>query len=282
MATATLLLSCPDQKGLVARLAGFVFDRGGNILHADHHADSAAGIFLSRLEWELDGFAVDRPAIADAFRPLGEELGARWSLSFSDRRPRLALWVTRQDHCLVDLFYRQRAGELRCEIPLVISNHQKLEACARSYGAEFVWIPVKKGAKAEAEERQRELIALRNIDLVVLAKYMQILSSELVASLPPAINIHHSFLPAFAGASPYRRAHARGVKLIGATAHYVTADLDEGPIIAQDVATVSHRQSVRDLVRMGKDLERVVLARAVRSHLENRVVVYGNKTAVFE
>ncbi len=282
MPSAILLLSCPDQKGLVARLSGFVYERGGNILHADHHGDVAAGIFLSRLEWELDGFALAREEIAPHIEALATELGADWRLQFSDERPRIALFVTRQDHCLVDLCYRQSCGELRGEIPLVISNHPRLEARARQWGAAYHWLPITPDTRREQEQKQLELLRQARIDLVVLARYMQVLSAELLAALPPAINIHHSFLPAFAGARPYHQAYRRGVKLIGATAHYVTAELDGGPIIQQDVVHVSHREGVRDMLRKGKDLERVVLARAVRAHLESRVLVYGNKTAVFE
>jgi formyltetrahydrofolate deformylase len=279
--TATLLISCPDQRGLVAKIANFIYSNGGNIIHADQHTDSAAGLFLTRLEWQLEGFNLPKELIGPAFNAIAIPLQANWQLHFSDTVPRLAIWVSRQDHCLFDLLWRQRAGELNAAIPLILSNHAELETIARQFNIDYHHIPIAKDNKAEQEARQLELLHQYRIDLVVLAKYMQILSQDFVARFPNIINIHHSFLPAFPGANPYQRAHARGVKIIGATAHYVTADLDEGPIIEQDVERVSHRDDVEDLVRKGKDLERVVLARAVRLHLQNRVLVYGNRTVVF-
>ena len=279
--TATLLVSCPDQRGLVAKIANFIYSNGGNILHADHHTDLEAGVFLTRIEWQLEDFNLPREVISPAFQAIATPLGARWQLHFSDTVPRLAIWVTRQDHCLLDLLWRQRAGELKAEVPLIISNHTDLRPVAEQFGIDYHHIPITKETKAEQEARELALLQEYNIDLVVLAKYMQVLSSDFVAKFSQVINIHHSFLPAFAGANPYHRAHERGVKIIGATAHYVTADLDEGPIIEQDVARVSHRDAVSDLIRKGKDLERVVLARAVRLHLQNRVLVYGNRTVVF-
>ncbi len=279
--TATLLVSCPDQRGLVAKIANFIYSNGGNILHADHHTDLEAGVFLTRIEWQLEDFNLPRDVISPAFQAIATPLGARWQLHFSDTVPRLAIWVTRQDHCLLDLLWRQRAGELKAEVPLIISNHTDLRPIAEQFGIDYYHIPITKETKAEQEARELALLQEYNIDLVVLAKYMQVLSSDFVAQFSQVINIHHSFLPAFAGANPYHRAHERGVKIIGATAHYVTADLDEGPIIEQDVARVSHRDDVSDLMRKGKDLERVVLARAVRLHLQNRVLVYGNRTVVF-
>lgn len=279
--TATLLVSCPDQRGLVAKIANFIYSNGGNILHADHHTDLEAGVFLTRIEWQLEDFNLPREVISPAFQAIATPLGARWQLHFSDTVPRLAIWVTRQDHCLLDLLWRQRAGELKAEVPLIISNHTDLQPIAEQFGIDYHHIPITKETKAEQEAKELALLQEYNIDLVVLAKYMQVLSSDFVTQFSQVINIHHSFLPAFAGANPYHRAHERGVKIIGATAHYVTADLDEGPIIEQDVARVSHRDAVSDLIRKGKDLERVVLARAVRLHLQNRVLVYGNRTVVF-
>ncbi len=279
--TATLLLSCPDQKGLVAKLANFIYANGGNIIHADHHTDFAAGLFLSRIEWQLEGFNLPRNLIGPAFNAIAQPLGANWQLHFSDAVPRLAIWVSKQDHCLNDLLWRQRAGEFRAEIALIISNHEELSSIAHQFNIDYHHIPITKETKPQQEAKQLELLQQYQIDLTVLAKYMQVLSAEFVASFPQIINIHHSFLPAFAGANPYQRAAERGVKIIGATAHYVTADLDEGPIIEQDVVRVSHRDDVNDLIRKGKDLERVVLARAVRLHLQNRVLVYGNRTVVF-
>lgn len=279
--TATLLISCPDQKGLVAKIANFIYSNGGNIIHADQHTDFAAGLFLTRIEWQLEGFNLPRDIIGPAFNAIAQPLKAQWQLHFSDDMPRIAIWVSKQDHCLFDLIWRQRAGEFRAEIPLIMSNHPNLEAIAQQFGIAYHYLPITKDTKAEQELKQLELLQKYQIDLVVLAKYMQVLSGEFLQSFPKVINIHHSFLPAFAGANPYQRAHTRGVKIIGATAHYATQDLDEGPIIEQDVVRVSHRDSVDDLIRKGKDLERIVLARAVRLHLQNRVLVYGNRTVVF-
>jgi formyltetrahydrofolate deformylase len=279
--TATLLVSCPDRPGLVAKIANFVYSNGGNIIHADQHTDLTTGLFLIRLEWQLEGFKLTKEAIADLFTTIALEIEASWQLHFSDVIPRLALWVTKQDHCLLDLLWRQRAKEINATIPLIISNHSKLEDIAQQFGIDFYHIPISAESKLEQESKQLEFLKQYQIDLVVLAKYMQILSSDFVRKFPHAINIHHSFLPAFPGANPYHRAHERGVKIIGATAHYVTADLDEGPIIEQEVVRVSHRDTVEDLIRKGKDLERLVLSRAVRLHLQNRILVYGNKTVVF-
>ena len=279
-ATATLLITCPDRPGLVARTAEFVAARGGNIVHADQHIDHSTGLFLMRLEWQLDGFALPRDGIAAAFAPLGEQLAARWRLHFSDEVRRMAVFVSRQPHCLADLALRQRGGELRCTIPVVISNHPDLDPTSHDLGLEFRHVPTTTDG---AHERvQLDLLHELGVDVVVLAKYMQVLSSGFLEQFPEIINIHHSFLPAFSGANPYRQAHERGVKIIGATGHYVTAELDAGPIIEQDTVRVSHRDSVEDLVRKGRDLERVVLARAVRMHLENRVIVHGNRTSVFD
>ncbi|KOR33682.1 MULTISPECIES: formyltetrahydrofolate deformylase [Planktothricoides] len=279
--TATLLFSCPDQRGLVAKIANFIYCHNGNIIHADHHTDFAAGLFLTRIEWQLEGFDLSREAIAPTVASLAKSLDATWQLHFSDRVPRLSIWVSRQDHCLLDLLWRHEAKEFLAEIPLIISNHPDLKAIASQFGADFYHMPITKANKAEQEAKQLELLNYYQIDLVVLAKYMQVLSADFLSSFNNVINIHHSFLPAFAGAKPYHQAYQRGVKIIGATAHYVTPDLDAGPIIEQDVVRVSHRDDVDDLIRKGKDLERMVLARAVRSHLQNRVLVYGDRTVVF-
>lgn len=280
-ARAILRVSCPDAKGLVARLATFIHANNGNIVDSDHHTDLAFDRFLARFEWELDGFGIPRDALPSAVGTLCAGLDAEWLLSFSDLRPRLALMVTRQSHCLEDLLWRHRAGELACEIPLIVSNHDRLRPLADREGIRYEHIVVEKGKKEAAEALLLELLAEERIDVVVMAKYMQILSLDFLAQAPRIINIHHSFLPAFRGARPYHQAHSRGVKLIGATAHYATADLDEGPIIAQDVGRVSHRDSIKDLIRLGRDLERTVLARAVRLDLLGRVLVYGNRTVVF-
>lgn len=279
--TATLLISCPDQRGLVAKFANFIYANGGNIIHADQHTDFAAGLFLTRIEWQLDGFNLPREFIAPAFNAIAQPLNAKWELHFSDTIPRIAIWVSRQDHCLFDLIWRQRAKEFAAEIPLIISNHPDLKEVADQFGIDFHHIPINKENKQEQEVKQLELLQQYKINLVVLAKYMQIVSADFITKFSQIINIHHSFLPAFVGANPYHRAFERGVKIIGATAHYATPDLDAGPIIEQDVVRVSHRDEVDDLIRKGKDLERVVLARAVRLHLQNRVLVYANRTVVF-
>ncbi|GAX34131.1 formyltetrahydrofolate deformylase [Nodularia sp. NIES-3585] len=279
--TATLLISCPDRRGLVAKFANFIYANGGNIIHADQHTDFAAGLFLTRIEWQLNGFNLPREFIAPAFNAIAQPLDATWQLHFSDTIPRIAIWVSQQNHCLLDLIWRQRAREFAAEIPLIISNHTNLQNVAEQFDIDFHYIPVTKDHKAEQEAQQLELLQKYKIDLVVLAKYMQIISADFIHKFPNIINIHHSFLPAFVGANPYHRAYERGVKIIGATAHYATADLDAGPIIEQDVVRVSHRDEIDDLIRKGKDLERVVLARAVRLHLQNRVLVYSNRTVVF-
>jgi formyltetrahydrofolate deformylase len=280
--TAVLLLSCPDQRGLVASVSDFIFRNGGNILDFDHHTDLEEGLFLLRATWDVDGFQVPRGEIADAFRPVARRFGMAFELRFSDDVPRMAVFASTQGHCLQDLLWRWRAGELRAEVPLVVSNHDDLRGVAEGYGVAFALHPVAPEGRAEQEAAVAARLAAERIDLIVLARYMQVLSDPFVSSWPNRIvNIHHSFLPAFAGARPYHQAFSRGVKVIGATAHYVTAELDEGPIIEQDVARVSHRDTVDDLIRKGRDLERVVLARAVDLHLRHRVLVHGRKTVVF-
>lgn len=280
--TAILLISCPDQRGLVAKFANFIYANGGNITHADQHTDFEAGLFLNRIEWQLKGFNLPKDLIAPAFNAIAQPLNAKWELHFSDTLPRIAIWVSRQDHCLLDLIWRHRAKEFYAEIPLIMSNHPDLQAVVEQFGIDYHYLPITKDNKQEQEIKQLELLHEYKIDLVVLAKYMQIVSADFIAKFPQIINIHHSFLPAFIGANPYHRAFERGVKIIGATAHYATPELDAGPIIEQDVVRVSHRDEVNDLIRKGKDLERIVLARAVRLHLQNRVLVYGNRTVVFE
>lgn len=279
--TATLLISCPDQQGLVAKFANFIYSNGGNIIHADQHTDFTVGLFLTRIEWQLDGFNLPRELIGPAFNAIAQPLQAEWQLHFSDTIPRIAIWVSKQDHCLLDLLWRQQAKEFSAQVPLIISNHTNLRVISEQFGADFHYLPITKENKADQEAKQLELLRQYNIDLVILAKYMQVLSPDFIAQFPQIINIHHSFLPAFAGAKPYHKAHERGVKIIGATAHYVTPELDAGPIIEQDVVRVSHRDSVADLIRKGKDLERIVLSRAVRLHLRHQVLVYSNRTVVF-
>ena len=282
MATATLLLSCPDQKGVVATMAEWVYRHDGNIVHADQHTDASESGFFQRIEFELEGFDLDRAEIVPALSPLLERFAMRCDVRFSDERPKVAVLVSKQAHCMYDLLARWRMGELDAEIPLVISNHPDHADVAAHFDVEFAHLPVTPESRIEQESAMLALLVEHDIDLVVLARYMQVLSAGFVAKYPNRIiNIHHSFLPAFAGGRPYHQAHDRGVKLIGVTAHYATADLDEGPIIEQDVARVTHRDSVEDLVRKGRDLEMIVLARAVRAHLAHRVLVYGRKTVVF-
>ncbi len=280
--TATLLLSCPDQRGLVAEVAGFIYRHGGNIVHADQHTDTELGVFLQCVEWELEGFGLSRDGIEREFGVLAGRFGMSWSLHFSDHIPRIGLMVSKQAHCFYDLFARVRMGELRAEIPIVVSNHPDLGEATRTFGAEFVHLPVTPETKPAQEAEAFDRFEAAGVDLVVLARYMQILTPAAIERYRHRIiNIHHSFLPAFAGARPRHQAFRRGVKVVGATAHYATEGLDEGPIIEQDVVRVGHRDSVADLIRKGADLEKVVLARAVDLHLRNRVLTYGNKTAVF-
>ncbi|MBI5380405.1 MAG: formyltetrahydrofolate deformylase [Opitutae bacterium] len=280
--TLVALLHGPDQPGLVAKTAGWIFARGGNILHADQHRDLEEGIFFQRIEWEPSA-AASASAEADAFREFAGVIGMQARVINTAHRPKVALFVSKADHCFHDLVLRWRASEFPCEIAAVVANHEDLGAAARGYGLAFHVLPVTAETKAEAEARQLALLREIGAELVILARYMQVLSADFLEKFGrPVINIHHSFLPAFAGGRPYHQAYKRGVKLIGATAHYATRDLDEGPIIQQDVARVTHRHSVEDLVRKGRDLEKMVLAQAVRWHLEARVLVYGNKTVVFD
>ncbi|TCD59054.1 formyltetrahydrofolate deformylase [Synechococcus sp. BS56D] len=276
-----LQVICPDRPALVSELAGWVAANGGNIRHADHHTDAGAGLFLSRIEWGLDGFGLPRQAIAPAAAALAERLGGEAQLHFSDEHPRVAIFASKQSHCLLDLLWRARSGELPMQVPLVIANHPDLEPLCKDFGVPFLCVPVEKERKAEAEQTILSLLQEHRIELAVLAKYMQVLSADFLAEFPTVINIHHSFLPAFKGAQPYHRAWERGVKLIGATAHYVTEDLDDGPIIEQTIAHVSHRDEVEDLIRKGRDTERLALARALRLHLRRQVMVYRGRTAVF-
>jgi formyltetrahydrofolate deformylase len=277
-----LLISCPDRKGLIAALSSFIAMHDGNILSADQYV-SDSGTFFMRLEIEGEGFGLARDEFAGAFAPLARRHDMDWRLSHTDTPKRMAILVSRYDHCLIDLLWRWDSGELEAEIPLVVSNHPDLASRAEIYGIPLHHLPLTKETKAEQEGKVLNLLREHKVDLVVLARYMQILTPTFVGAYPGRIiNIHHSFLPAFAGADPYRRAHERGVKTIGATAHYVTEELDAGPIIHQDVVHVTHRDTVEDLVRVGREVERRVLARAVRWHLEDRILVDGNRTVVFE
>ncbi len=280
---AVLLLSCADSKGLVARISDFIFRFDGNIVHADQYTAKAEKLFFMRVEWELNGFALDRDDIPAAFAPLAKQYQMKWDLHFTDYVPRAAIFVSRHLHCLHDLILRRDMGELAADIKAVISNHEDARDLAEQYGMQYFYFPVTGKNKKQQEKKELKLLRDLRIDLVVLARYMQILSGNFLKYYPSRIiNIHHSFLPAFAGRNPYQQAYDRGVKIIGATGHYVTAQLDEGPIIAQDVVKISHRDAVTDIQRKSKDLERIVLARALRLHLENRILVYGSKTIVFE
>ena len=276
---ATFLVAAPDQPGLVARLAGFIYERGLNILDASQHSDREPQWFFMRLVVELAA-ATDRAALERGFGAVCGALSASWSVGYSDRLPRVGILVTREAACLYDLVLRQRGGELACEIPFIASNRDELAPVAAGFGIAFHHLPVTRETKPAQEARLAALAAAHRLDLVVLARYMQVLSADLLARLPPVINIHHGFLPAFEGARPYLQAFERGVKMIGATAHYATAELDQGPIIEQDVARVTHQMDAEELSRVGRDVERVVLARAVRAHLERRILVEGRRTIV--
>lgn len=281
--TATLLITCPDTKGIVAAIADFLYQHNANILHADQHQDAENNLFLMRVEWDIANFNLEEVAFSAAFSPIASKFSMQWQLKLSQHKTRVAIMVSQYDHCLADLLHRHKSGELACEIPLVISNHKDTEALVKFYGIDFHYLPMTKETKAEVEAAEFVLFEQYNIDLIVLARYMQILSPTFVQRYPQRIiNIHHSFLPAFIGAKPYHRAFERGVKLIGATGHYVTEVLDEGPIIEQDIDRISHRDQVEDLIQKGRDLERMVLSKAVRWHIENRILLYANKTVIFD
>ncbi|MBF0594883.1 MAG: formyltetrahydrofolate deformylase [Candidatus Omnitrophica bacterium] len=281
---AILLISCPDQKGITAAVTELVFRHGGNILHAAQHTDAQAGAFFMRIEWDMDGFTVPRQGVGEVFRPLAERFKMNWRLHFSDEKIRLAIFVSRHLHCLYDLWFRYQAGQLpNAEIKLVVSNHLDVEPLARQWGLDFLHTPLTPETKAQEEGRQLAALSAAQVDLVILARYHQILSSDFLRNYPDrVINIHHSFLPAFVGGSPYAQAYEKGVKIIGATSHYVIEALDQGPIIEQDTARIDHRYSVADMIDEGQDLERMVLYRAVRWHLEHKILCYGNKTVIFD
>jgi formyltetrahydrofolate deformylase len=281
--SAILLIHCPDSKGIVAAISSFLYDRGANILHADQHQDNDLGLFFMRVEWDLADFALDDAGFRENFQPLADRFRMEWRLAYSAARPATAIFVSQHQHCLLDLLYRHAIGELRCRIPLIVGNHATARELAGFYGIPFHDVPVDAANKAQAEQTQLALLEEHGIELIVLARYMQVLSPAFVARYRQRIiNVHHSFLPAFSGARPYHAAYHRGVKLIGATSHYVTELLDDGPIIEQDVVRVSHRDQVGDLVQKGRDLERMVLSRAVRWHLEHRILHYAGKTVVFD
>lgn len=281
--TATLLVTCPDGKGIVAAIANFLYQHNANILHADQHQDAENNLFLMRVEWDLNDFDVTPTEFDEKFASIAKKFSMQWQLKLAKKPIRMAIMVSQYDHCLADLLHRHKNGELVCEIPLIISNHESTRSLADFYGIAFHYLPVTKDTKKQVESQQFALFEQHEIDLIVLARYMQILSSDFVARYPQQIiNIHHSFLPAFIGAKPYHRAFERGVKLIGATAHYVTEDLDEGPIIEQDIERISHRDQVEDLIQKGRDLERIVLSKAVRWHIDSRILPYANKTVIFD
>src|ERR1700737_2165825 len=279
--SAVLLVQCPDSKGLDAAIANFIFQHNGNILHFEQHGED--GFYLPRVEWSLDGFTLDLKDFPQKFAPIAEKFSMRWRVADASHRQRVAIFVSKYDHCLVDLLYRQRSGELACDIGLIVSNHPDTQRHADFYGIPFQMTPVNKENKNQAERQQLALLQSERIETIVLARYMQVLSPEFVRQYPyRIINIHHSFLPAFVGAKPHHQAFERGVKIIGATAHYVTETLDDGPIIERGGARITHRDAPNDLVQKGRDLEQVVLSRAVRWHMENRILLYRNKTVIFE
>jgi formyltetrahydrofolate deformylase len=279
--TATLLISCPDRRGLVARVSTLLYEHGANIAHADQHQDPDAGLFFMRVEWYLEGF--DLEAFRSAFATIAAELQMDWRLELSSSVARVAIFVSQHLHCVADLLHRHQATELNGSIVLIVGNHAQAADLARFYGVDFHHVAIESGGEVAAEQTQVTLLERYHVNLIVLARYMRILSPAFVSRYPARIiNVHHSFLPAFVGARPYHQAFRRGVKLIGATSHYVTKVLDDGPIIEQDVARVSHRDHLADLIEKGRDLERVVLSRAVKWHLDHRILTYGDKTVVFD
>ncbi len=282
--SAILLVSCPDRKGIVASISDFIFRHNGNILCNDEHGDEESNLFLTRIEFDVTNFDLPLSEFAQRFSPMAQTFEMDWRLARSSDRPRIAIFVSKYDHCLQDLLYRHQSGELPCEIPLIVSNHPDNQRVADFYRIPYFVLPVTRENKRDVEQKQLALALEHNCNLIVLARYMQVLSNEFIATWGSEnlINIHHSFLPAFIGAKPYHQAFQRGVKLIGATAHYVTQVLDDGPIIEQDVVRIHHRDTVDDLIQKGRDIEKAVLSRAVRWRVENRVLLYGNKTVVFQ
>lgn len=278
-----MLLSCPDQSGLVSRIAHFIFERGGNILDLDEHVEADEKRFSLRVAWDMKEFSISPGDLEAAFKPLAREFDARWRINYLEKRARVAVFVSGHDHCLQEILWRHSVGEYALDIPLIISNHPDLEPLAAHYSIPYYVFPITEDNKLQQEEKELQLLREHNIDTVVLARYMQVLSPQFVQEYPDRIiNIHHSFLPAFIGVNPYKQAYSRGVKIIGATSHYVTEDLDKGPIIEQDIVRISHRDTIDDLKRKGRDLERLVFARALHFHAEHRVLVCGNKTIVFQ
>ena len=283
MKTAKLLLHCPDQPGILAEVTDFITVNKGNIIYLDQYVDHVENIFFMRIEWELESFLVPQEKIEDYFETLyAQKYGMSFRLYFSDVKPRMAIFVSKMSHCLFDLLARYTAGEWNVEIPLIISNHPDLQHVAERFGIPFHLFPITKETKEEQEKKEMELLAKHKVNFIVLARYMQVISENMIDAYPNRIiNIHHSFLPAFVGAKPYHAAFERGVKIIGATSHYVTTELDAGPIIEQDVVRITHKDTVQDLVNKGKDLEKIVLSRAVQKHIERKVLAYKNKTVIF-
>lgn len=284
---AILLISCPDRRGLNAAVTEFIYKNNGNIEHSDQHVDNESGVFFMRIEWSLDGFGLIGPEIKKQFAVIADKFSMNWQLAFTDKKPKMAIFVSKKLHCLYDLLYRYKEGELNAQIPLIISNHPNAREISEAFGINFVEVPITKENKVEQEKKELKLLKENDVELVVLARYMQILTKQVVDEYPNRIiNIHHSFLPAFIGAKPYEQAFRRGVKIIGATSHYITEELDAGPIIEQDVVRVSHRNSVDYMKKKGEDLEKIVLGRAVNWHLERKILVYGttgvSKTVVFD
>jgi len=283
MSHAILLISCPDKKGITASVTNFVYEHNGNIVHADQHIDEQTNTFFMRMEWSLKDFAIKKDKIASRFQPIVDKFKMNWELAFSDQKSRMAIFVSKHLHCLYDLLYRNKSGSLDCDIRLIISNHPDAKSIAKDFGIKFAQYPITKSNKVSQERKQITLLRKEKIDCVVLARYHQIFTKHFVDTFQnKIINIHHSFLPAFAGKAPYHQAYLKGVKIIGATSHYVTQQLDQGPIIEQDTVRVSHRDSLKDVIRKGEDLERIVLSRAARWHLQKKILAYGNKTVIFD
>ena len=281
--TAVLLLICPDRVGLISRISHFIFERGGNIVDLDEHVDPERNIFSIRVAWDMNNFSIAPSEVKEAFAPLAKEFKATWDIRFLENKSRVAIFVSKRDHCLNEILWRYQLGEYPIEICCIISNHPDLKSIADHNNIPFFVFPIDKTNKRQQEEKEIKLLQKFKVDTIVLARYMQILSPEFVARYPnQIINIHHSFLPAFAGSNPYRQAYDRGVKIIGATSHYVTEQLDEGPIIEQDIIRISHKDTLKDLIRKGRDLERIVLAKALQYHFEHRVLVQGRKTLIFK
>lgn len=281
--TAILLLSCPDRIGIVSRISHFIFERGGNILDLDEHVDTEENIFFTRISWDMSNFSIPPSQLKEAFTPLAKEFQASWKLNFIEEKLRAAIFVSKYEHCLQEILWRYSLGEFNIEIPLIISNHPDMEELAQNYDIPYYYFPINGDNKKQQEKKERQLLKEHEIDFIVLARYMQIISPEFVDEYRNRIiNIHHSFLPAFIGGNPYEQAYKRGVKIIGATSHYITEELDEGPIIAQDVARISHKDTIEDLKYKGRDLERLVLVKALQYHSEQRILVYNNKTVVFD